>query len=254
VLVVGDTDLAELIPRLEKAFAGWKAPATAVPRVALPAVKPPARARVLLVDQPGAVQATLLVGQVAPSSTDPAAIELETTNGVLGGEFSSRLNMNLREDKHWSYGSYSQLSDALGQRMWLASAPVQIDKTVESIKEMRREVVEYVAGKAPAKPEELTKIQATNIRTLPGSYETGEAVLETLSDIALYGRSDDYAQRRATKISALTIDDLKKAAATLSPTGMTWVIVGDLKKIEGPIRELGLGDLKVVDADGKVVR
>src|SRR6185295_18770331 len=92
------------------------------------------------------------------------------------GTFSSRLNMNLREDKHWSYGAFSGVDDALGQRVWAASAGVQIDKTVESIKEMRREVVEYVTAKVPAKPEELTKLQSTEIRALPGFYETGNAV------------------------------------------------------------------------------
>ena len=254
LLVIGDTDLAELTPKLEKAFAGWKAPSSPVPHIALPAVARPTRPRVVLVDQPGASQATIVVGELVAPSTDPGAIELETANGVLGGEFSSRLNMNLREAKHWAYASFSQVIGGVGPRPWIASAPVQIDKTVEAIKELRREVAEYVTGKAPAKPEELAKIQSTNIRTLPGAYETGDAVLGTLSELALYGRPDDYPQLRATKVSSLTVDQLTKAATALSPTAMTWVIVGDLKKIEAPIRELGLGDLKVVDADGKVIR
>jgi zinc protease len=254
LIVVGDTNLAELTPKLEKAFASWKAPATPPPQLALPAVKPGARPRVLLVDQPGAIQANLLVGQVVPPSTDPGAIDLEIANGVLGGEFSSRLNMNLRENKHWSYGSYSGVDNALGPRVWAASAAVQIDKTVESIKEMRREIVEYVSAKAPAKPDELAKLQASEVRGLPGSYETGNAVLATLSSMILYGRPDDYPQQRANRIGALTIDLLKKAATAIQPPTLTWIIVGDLKKIEAPIREMGLGDLKVVDADGKVVR
>ena len=254
LLVIGDTDLAELTPKLEKAFAGWKAPATPPPQVALPAVKLNAKPRVLLVDQPGAIQANIFVGQVVPASTDTGAIDFEIANGVLGGEFSSRLNMNLREAKHWSYGSYSEVGSTLGQRAWAATAAVQIDKTIESIKEMRREIAEYVTAKAPARPEELTKIKSTEVRTLPGFYETGAAVLDTLSDITLFGRSDDYPQERANRVSALTVDQLKKAAATLQPQALTWIIVGDLGKIEMPIRELGLGELKVVDADGKVVR
>jgi len=254
LIVVGDTDLAELVPRLERAFAGWKAPATPLPQVAVPAVKLPGKPRVLLVDQPGAIQANIFVGQVVPPSTDPGAIDLEMANGVLGGEFSSRLNMNLREDKHWAYGSYSGIGDALGQRMWAATAAVQIDKTTESIKELEREIVSYVTTKAPARPEELTKIQATQVRTLPGSYETGNAVLGTLSEMVLYGRPDDYPQQRAARVGALSVDLLKKAAVTIQPTALTWIIVGDLKKIEAPIRALGLGELKVVDADGRVLR
>jgi zinc protease len=254
LIVVGDTDLAELTPRLEKAFAGWKAPATPLPAAALPAVKLATKPKVLLVDQPGAIQANILVGQVVPPSTDAGAIDLELANGVLGGEFSSRLNMNLREDKHWAYGSYSGLGNALGQRVWAATAAVQIDKTTESIKELQREVIDYVTGKAPAKPPELAKLQATEIRALPGSYETGNAVLGTLSGIVLYGRPDDYPQQRAARIGALGVDQLTKAAATIQPSALTWIIVGDLKKIEAPIRALGLGELKVVDADGRVVR
>jgi predicted Zn-dependent peptidase len=254
LIVVGDTDLAELTPRLEKAFAGWTAPATPVPQIALPKVVPAGKPRVLLVDQPGALQANLLVAQVAPPSTDPAAIDLEVSNGVLGGTFSARINMNLREDKHWSYGAFSGLGDSVGQRVWATVAPVQIDKTVESIKEVRREVTDYVTGKAPAKPEELAKMQAVRIRALPGSYETGNAVVRTLSDMVLYGRPDDYPQQRASRIAALDIAALTRAISVVVPSSLTWVIVGDLGKIEKPIRALELGDVKVVDADGKVLR
>ena len=254
LFVVGDASLAELTPRLEKAFAAWKAPGTPLPKTDVPAVKLGAKPRVLLVDQPGAIQANLLVGEAAPPSTDPGAIDLEIANAVLGGTFSSRINMNLREDKHWSYGAFSNLGEALGQRVWATFSPVQIDKTIESIKEMRREVIDYVTGKAPAKPEELAKLQAQRIRALPGAYETGNAVLRTLGDIALYGRPDDYPQQRAKRITSLTLDDLTKAIATIQPGALTWVIVGDLKKIEKPIRALELGELKVVDADGKVLR
>jgi len=254
LIVVGDTDLAELTPKLEKVFAGWKSPATLLPATAVPAVKLPGKPRVLLVDQPGAIQANIFVGQAVPPSTDPGAIDLEMANAVLGGEFSSRLNMNLREDKHWAYGSYSGLGGAVGQRLWAATAAVQIDKTAESIKELQREIVDYVTAKAPAKPAELAKIQATEVHTLPGSYETGNAVLGTLSGIVLYGRPDDYPQQRATRIGALGVDQLKAAARTVQPTALTWIIVGDLKKIEASIRTLGLGELKVVDTDGRVLR
>jgi zinc protease len=254
LLIVGDASLAELTPRLEKAFAAWKAPSTPLPQAAIPAVKPPTKPRVLLVDQPGALQANLVVAETVAPSTDPGAIDLEIANGVIGGTFSSRINMNLREDKHWSYGASSFALDALGPRPWLAFAPVQIDKTVESIKELRREITEFVTAKAPTKPEELAKMQAQRIRGLPGSYETGAAVLRTLGDNALYGRPDDYPQQRAKRISSLTIADLTKAIAAIHPGALTWIIVGDLKKIEKPVRALELGDVKVVDSDGKVLR
>ncbi|HMG52996.1 MAG TPA: pitrilysin family protein [Kofleriaceae bacterium] len=254
LIVVGDTDLAELTPKLEKAFAGWTAPSTPLAVLAVPPVKPGSKPRVLLVDQPAALQANLLVAQVVPPSTDPGAIDLELGNGVLGGAFSARLNMNLREDKHWSYGASSGIGDALGQRVWASAAPVQIDKTVESIKEMRREITDYVTAKAPAKPEELAKLQALRVRALPGGFETGAAVLRTVGDIVLYGRPDDYPQQRVNRINTLDIAALQKAMTTVLPGALTWVIVGDLKKIEKPIRALELGEVKVVDADGKPLR
>ncbi|MEZ4361507.1 MAG: pitrilysin family protein [Kofleriaceae bacterium] len=254
LIVVGDTTLAELKPKLEAALGAWKAPATPVPSLKLPAARLPAKARVFLVDQPGAIQANLSVSQLAPSSSDPRAIELELANAVLGGEFSSRLNMNLREDKHWAYGAYSRLRDAQGQRIWSASAPVQIDKTVESIKELAREVGEYATSKAPAKPEELKKIQSTEVLALPGSFETAAAVLRSLVDIELFRRPDAYEAERAARIRKVTLRDVTSAAATLKPAALTWVIVGDLKKIEAGIRALKLGDVKVLDADGKILR
>jgi zinc protease len=254
LIVVGDTSLAELQPKLEKAFAEWKPPATPAPMPNPAIVKLPVKPRVFLVDQPGASQANIWIGHVIPSSKDKSTIDFEIANAVLGGEFSSRLNMNLRETKHWAYGSYSYASGALGQRIWAASASVQIDKTVESIKELDREIREFASGKAPAKPEEVTKIQSTEVRGLPGSYETAQAVLGTISGIVLYDRPDDYPARRAARISGMKPADVHAAAKAIKPDATTWVIVGDLSKIEKPIRGLKLGVTRVIDADGKILR
>jgi zinc protease len=254
LIVVGDITLAELQPKLDAALSGWKAPATAAPTPQPSLVKLPAKPRVFLVDQPGAIQANLWAGHVIPSSKAAGTIDFEVANAVLGGEFSSRLNMNLRETKHWAYGSYSGASNALGQRIWAATAAVQIDKTVESIKELEREIREFATGKVAAKPDEIKKIQATEVRALPGSYETARAVLGTISSIVLYGRPDDYAAKRASRIQNLTPAAVHAAAKTIRPGSITWIVVGDLSKIEKPIRDLKLGEVKVVDADGKVLR
>ena len=254
VIVVGDVTLADVTAKLDAALAGWKAPGVAAPATALPAVPLPKQPRVFLIDQPGAVQATILVAQLVPPSTDAGATPLEIANAVLGGEFGSRLNMNLREAKHWAYGAYSGVSDALGPRPWIASASVQIDKTAESAKELDREIREYATAARPPLPAELTKIQATEVRGLPGSYETAGAVLGTLTGIVRFGRPDDWAAKRAAAVSALTPAQVQAAAAAIKPAALTWVIVGDLAKIESGVRALKLGDVKVLDADGKVVR
>ena len=254
LVVVGDTTLKEIVPLLEKHLGDWKPAAAAASTAAtIPSVPLPGKPRVYLVDQPGAVQANLYVGQLVPSTKDPGATKLEIANAVLGGEFSSRLNMNLREDKHWAYGSYSFVQNALGQRPWMAFAAVQIDKTAESLKELQREITEYATGKAPPKPAEVAKIQSTEIRGLPGSFETANAVMGTIGGIVRYGRPDDYVFKRKAEIEGLGVEQVAAAAKAIQPGALTWVVVGDLSKIEQPVRALNLGEVTIVDADGKPV-
>jgi predicted Zn-dependent peptidase len=253
LIVVGDTTLGEIVPKLDAAFGDWKGDGDGGVRKDIPAVQRPAKPRVVLIDQPGAIQANIFAGELVPSTKDAGAVKFEIANDVLGGEFSSRLNMNLREDKHWAYGAYTFASNALGQRPWIAFAPVQIDKTVESLKEMEREISEYVTGAKPATPAEVDKIKATQIRGLPGSFETARAVMGAIGGIVRYDRPDDYVVRRMHEIEAMTPEQVKAAAATIDPNAVTWVVVGDLSKIEQPIRALNLGDVTVVDANGQAV-
>ncbi|MGO4550850.1 M16 family metallopeptidase [Lysobacter sp. 2RAF19] len=253
LVIVGDTTLAEITPMLEKKFGDWKVDGAAPKLAAPPQVALPKQPRVFLIDQPGAVQANLYVGQVIPSSKDAGAVKLDFANSVLGGEFSSRLNMNLREDKHWAYGAYSMASNALGQRPWMAFAPVQIDKTAESLAELRREITEYADGKAPPKAEEVTRIQNTEIRGMPGSYETAGAVMSTIGGIVRYDRPDDYVVQRMKEVEGLNAAQVAQAAKAIDPNALTYVVVGDLSKIEKPVRALNIGAVSVVDADGKPV-
>ncbi|MFC3551872.1 M16 family metallopeptidase [Lysobacter cavernae] len=251
LVVVGDTTLKEITPLLEKHLGDWQGNGTATAPAAVASVARPAQPRVYLVDQPGAIQANIFAGQVVPSTKDAGAVKFDIANAVLGGEFSSRLNMNLREDKHWAYGAYSFSSNALGQRPWMAFAPVQIDKTADSLKELQREIGSYASGKAPPTAAEVAKIQATEIRGLPGSYETAAAVMSTIGGIVRYDRPDDYVFKRKAEIEALTPAQVKVAAATIDANALTWVVVGDLKQIEQPIRALKLGEVQVLDADGQ---
>jgi predicted Zn-dependent peptidase len=210
--------------------------------------------RVFLLDRPGAQQSTILVGQLMPSSRAPDRLELNTANTVLGGTFTSRINMNLREQKHWSYGARSSLPETLGERPWLLSAPVQSDRTLDAIAEIRREVAEFV-GARPAMPEEIEKIRQRDVRALSGQYETNAAVSGAIADIVLFGRPDDYVRTLKQRLEAQSDAGVRQAAAqAFRPDALTWVIVGDLALIEAPIRKLGLGNVQVVDADGKVLR
>lgn len=254
LVVVGDTTLKEIVPLLERQFGDWKGVGPAPEIKPLPQVARPDKARVYLIDQPGAVQANLFAGQVVPSTTDAGATRFDIANGVLGGDFTSRLNMNLREDKHWSYGARSMASGALGQRPWMAIAPVQIDKTADALKEMQGEVSQFASGQRAASAEEVARIRNIQTLSLPGAYETASAVMGTIGGIVRYGRPDDYVFKRKAEIEAMTPAQVAEAAKTLDPSKLTWVVVGDLKQTEAPVRALNLGEVVVIDADGKPVQ
>jgi len=253
LIVVGDTTLKDLVPLLERSFGDWKGEGARPKVEALTNVDRPQASRVFLIDQPGAVQANLFAGQVAPSTMDAGTTRFDIANGVLGGDFTSRLNMNLREDKHWSYGARSSASNALGQRPWMAVAPVQIDKTGEAMKEMNAEISQFASGQRPPTEAEVNRIRNIQTLSLPGAYETASAVMSTIGGIVRYGRPDDYVFKRKAEIEAMTPAQVAEAAKILDPSKLTWVVVGDLKQTEAPVRALKLGEVTVIDADGKPV-
>ncbi|BAW00241.1 M16 family metallopeptidase [Lysobacter enzymogenes] len=253
-IVVGDTTLKQIVPLLEQRFGDWKGAADAPALPALAAVARPKAPRVFLVDQPGAIQSNLYVGELIAPTGDKSTVDFDFANGVLGGEFSSRLNMNLREDKHWAYGSYSGSGNALGQRPWIAQAAVQSDKTVESLAELKREIEAFSSGSKPISEAEVAKVRAANTLSLPGAYETGDALLGQVGADLRYGRPADYILQYKARNEAMTPALAQAAAKTLDPAALTWVVVGDLSKIEQPVRALGLGEVKVIDSDGKPVR
>jgi predicted Zn-dependent peptidase len=254
LIVVGDTTAAEVLPVLEKHFGDWRAPAGAKPSKALPAATAAAAPRVYLVDKPGAVQSNILLGLAAPPSSASNRLEMDTMNAVLGGTFTSRINMNLREDKSWSYGARSSLADARGPRPWLLSAPVQTDRTVDSMREILRELDEYL-GNRPATTEEIAKIRNRDVRALSGRYETNAAVGGAIAEMVTFGWPDDYVRTLKERIEAQTDDGVRAAAKqVLDSSRVTWVVIGDLAKIEQPVRDLKLGEVQVLDADGNVLR
>ncbi len=252
LVVVGDTTLKDIVPVLEKNFGDWKGSAAGA-AMEIPTVANVNKPRVFLIDQPGAVQANIFAAELVPSSKDAGAIAFDMANQVFGGDFTARLNMNLREDKHWSYGARSGAGGAVGQRMWRASAPVQIDKAGESVAEIKREMAEFFGGARGTSAEELARQQKGLTLSLPGAYETAGAVMGTIASNVLYARPDDYVFKRKAAIEAITPAEVDAAAKTLDPNAITWVVVGDLKKTESAIRALNLGEVTILDADGKPV-
>jgi zinc protease len=248
LVIVGDTTLAEIKPKLERLFASWK-PAQ-VPKKNVSTVSLPQKSTVYLIDKPGAQQSVIIAGSVAPPQVNPKEIAMEAMNDGFGGMFASRLNLNLREDKHWSYGARSILWPARGQRPFIALAPVQTDKTKESLEEMNKEF-RSILGARPITADELSKVQANETLTLPGSRETQSEVGQSILDLVRFGLPDDYYQTYAGKVRALKASDVEDAAKTvIHPDNLIWVIVGDRSKIEAGVKELSLGELHLLSPDG----
>ncbi len=251
LVIVGDTTLAETTPRLEKLFAGWK-PGT-VPAKNVSTVQRAAKPVVYIVDKPGAGQSMIFAGQVATPPNTPQEIAIRALDDDVGGTFSSRLNMNLREDKHWAYGAFSFLVGARAQRPYIFVAPVQTDKTKESLAEINKELRAILADR-PVTSEELARIQANETLKLPGSRETLDSVGSSITDLLQYRWPDDYYNTLAGKIRALRTTDLDAAAKeVIHPDNLVWVVVGDRAKCEPGIRELGFGEVRFIDADGNPI-
>lgn len=249
LVVVGDTTLNELKPKLEKLFANWKA--GQIPKKNVGSVSLAAKSAVYLMDKPGALQSVIIAGSIAPPTANPKEIAIEAMNDGLGGMFGSRLNMNLREDKHWSYGARSLMWSARAQRPFISFAPVQTDKTKESLVEMNKEF-RGILGDRPITAEELAKIQANETLSLPGSRETQNEVGQSIIDLVQFGLPDDYYETYASKVRALKISDVEDAAKTVvHPDNLIWVIVGDRSKIEAGVKELNLGEIRFLSPDGK---
>ena len=252
LIVVGDTTMEEIRPKLEKAFGGWKP--GEVPSKNLATVQAPGAERVFLIDRPGAEQSIILAADLASPMGGADEAALETMNEILGGNsISGRLGKNLREDKAWTYGAFSFIPNAKGQRPFIAYAPVQTDKTKESMIEIRKELAGIVGG-MPVTAEELDTAKASRTLSLPGRWETSAAVLGDLSEVVEYGLPDDYWDRYAGAMNAVSAEQVTAAARqSIRPDGLTWVVVGDRAKVEAGIRELGFGEIKLIDADGKPV-
>jgi zinc protease len=249
LVVVGASTMADIKPRLERLFAGWQP--GSVPSKAIATVRQQPKPTVYLMDRPGSLQSVIIAGHVAPPKSNPKEVAIQTLNGVLGSDFSSRVNMNLREDKHWAYGAYTFFRDARGQRPFVAYAPVQTDKTKEAVMELDKELRGIVKDR-PIQPAELSRAQASLTLTLPGSWETMAALAGAITDIVTYGLDDRYYDTFADKVRAQTVQSLTSVATeVVHPDQLIWVIVGDRSKIEPGIRALNLGDIRLIDSDGK---
>lgn len=254
LLVVGDVDVASLQPLLEAQFGSWQGDSTvAAATSALPPVSAPAP-RIYLFDKPGAEQTLIAAADLAPTLNDPQREAMELANAVLGGLFTSRLNMNLREDKHWSYGASSGLGEAVGPALFYVQAAVERDHSADALREARAEIA-ALGGPRPPTAAELDAARKSLVRTLPGAAETADGVLDLYRRLLVYGLPEDHYSGYAARLSALDAKAVAAAARRLArPESLSWFVVGDLARIEASVRALKLAPVTVLAADGTVLR
>jgi zinc protease len=249
LVVVGDTTLTAIRPKVEQAFAGWSG--GGVPKKNIAPVEPRPQSTVYILDRPGSIQSLVLAGHVGPPQANPDEIPEEVMTTVLGGQFTSRVNMNLREDKHWSYGAFAFFAHTRGPRPFLVFAPVQADKTKESVEELLKEL-KGIQTDHPVSSDELAFAQDSLTLTLPGQWETADAVAASIGEIVRFGFPDNYFDGYAKRVRAVTLADVARATKVIHPADLVWVIAGDRAKIEPGLKELGLGNVREIDADGNV--
>jgi zinc protease len=251
LVVVGDTTLAEITPMLEKAFAGWK-PGD-VPKVVVPERPQPAKTAIYLVDKPGAAQSVIMAAHLSPAFSDPDTVAFDVLNTALGGQFTSRINMNLREEKGYTYGARTRTFDARAQGAFIFSSQVRTDVTKESVAEVLKELRD-IRGTRPLTADELRAAQSNLMLSLPGTYETIGGVAGKLVEIATYGLPDDYYGTYPTKVGATTSQALTTLAGKrILPENLVVLVVGDRAVVEPKLRELNLGSIQILDVDGKVL-
>jgi zinc protease len=252
LIVAGNTSMDKLLPALESAFGQWK-PGKG-PGKNITAVSSGKGGKVYLIDKPGALQSTIVATHVSAAGGQPEDIALETVMTNFGGIATSRLNRNLRLDKHWSYGTSGGLRSARGQRAFMVIAPVQTDKTKESMVEIAKEI-RGVAGERLLEGEEYASIMRNMTMRLPARFSTLQSLENAATRIYNYGLPIDYWSNYAGQVRSLTEAQLNDAAKKfIHPDQVSWIVVGDLSKVEKGIAELNYGELIKLDADGKPLK
>jgi zinc protease len=249
-IVVGDVTPEEITARLEKALGGWKA-GGAPAKVEFPPLPPAKPTRIVLVDKPGAAQSVISVALVGALRNSPEYPALTVMNSIFGGQFSSRLNMNLREDKGYTYGARTSFEWRVHEPgPFVAAASVQTAVTQPALVEFLKEF-EGMLGKQPVTPAELEFNKTYLTRGYPAGFETPGAVANQLETLVEYGLPDDYFNTLVPRIKGVTAEEvLKVAKRYLHPDHLAVIIVGDREKTEKSLRELPIGkDLAVLKFD-----
>ncbi|CAN5693423.1 pitrilysin family protein [soil metagenome] len=253
LIVVGDVDAKTLLPKLEKAFAGWKA--GDVSAITTPEAENFDAAGIYIVDKPGAAQSVISIGQIGVARDNPDYFPLQVMNSILGGQFSARVNMNLREDKGYTYGARSGFAFRRGAGPFSASADVKTAVTKESVMEFMKEL-NGIRGSIPVTKAELEYNKQSIIRRFPRTVETVGQISGALTDLYVYDLPATYYNDYIQKVNAVTVEDINRVANKyLTPEKMAIVIVGDRAVIEPKLKEIDVWGEKILflDTEGNLI-
>ncbi len=238
LLIVGALSLDEAIAQLPPALRGWQGDG-GLPLAELPPAERSPGGRIFLIDRPDAPQSVILAGQLVATDAMPENLALETANALFGGLFTSRLNMNLREDKGWAYGAGSALVDTRAQRPWLVYSRVESARTADAMREVRREL-RALREPGAISAEELRHATRNRALKLPGQHETAGQLVGSISTLLKRDWPADHYETLPGRLLALQPEQVADAArAHLEPQALDWVIVGDVARIRAQIEALG---------------
>lgn len=247
LVVVADASLDEIVPQIKAVFGDWRVDGEASASPTVPRALPADRQTIYLVDRPGYEQSLIFAGQLASPTGSDSDIAMTAANTLFGGMFTSRLNMNLREDKGWAYGARSMLPDAKHQRPLLMYAPVERERTADAVREILDEMA-GMRGREAIGAEELARAKKNLTLTLPGQLETAAELAGRVAHLQIYGLPDDYYAHFVSRVQALAPDAVQAAARELfQPEQTVWVIVGDIDEIKADIEALDIGPVKVIE-------
>ena len=251
LVFVGDITLAEATALARQHFGGWAG--GAAPAVTIAAAKPMPAGKVYLIDRPGSAQTVVAHVLTAPERKSPDYYALALANAVYGGGFGTRLNLNLREDKGYSYGVFAFPQHFTRGGTWIASGGVQTDKTKESAVEFVKEL-KYIAGEKPITEAEFTNARLAKIRGYAQQFEAYGRITGQITDLWLMGLPITTLQAETEELGKLQIANVNSIAAKYAaPAGTSILLVGDLAKIESGIRGLNLGEVVILDVEGRPV-
>jgi zinc protease len=249
ITVVGDVNATKVKSTVEKTFAAWKKagdkPSFDYPK--LPELRP---ATIYLVDKPGSAQSVVNIGLPGPPRNTPDYFALLVLNHILGGQFQSRLNANIREQKGYSYGVNSAFAYGKGPGAFRAGGSIVSAKTDAALIEFMKEF-RGIEGERPITDEELTTAKDSLIQGLPQRFASVSAIGNTITNLMVQGLPDDYYQNYAKNVAAVTREDLLRVAKQyIDLEHLAIVIVGDRASVEGPLKATGIAPITLLDVDG----